>query len=557
MALDPAAVGGVRVVARSGPVRDRFLSSLKALLPAQAPWRKVPAGIGDDRLVGGLDLAATLRAGRPVAERGVLAQADGGVVIVPMAERAQGLVASRLGEMLDHGEVIVERDGVGTRAPARAGLIALDEAASPDEDFAPGLADRLAFRIALDAIPARHAVAAPAARAAAVAAARARLGLIVVDEAHVEALCATALALGIDSLRAPVFALRVARLAAALAGRARVADEDATLAARLVLAHRATRFPSAEDEEEPPPPPPEREPETPETEEPPDDPKQTGELDERILDAVKAVLPADVLERLIAAARRGGAGEGRKAAAGASLRRGRPAGVRPGDPRGGGRLSLIATLRQAAPWQRLRGARAGRIEVRRDDLRIKRFETPERSTTIFVVDASGSSALNRLGEAKGAVELLLARSYVRRDEVALVAFRGRGAELVLPPTRSLTRAKKRLAGLPGGGGTPLASGLETALQLALSIRRRGAEPRIVLLTDGAANVARDGTGGRAKAEEDALAAARLVRGQAVPVVLIDTAPRPQERSRRVAEALGARYAPLPNADARGLDRVIG
>jgi hypothetical protein len=84
------------------------------------------------------------------------------------------------------------------------------------------------------------------------------------------------------------------------------------------------------------------------------------------------------------------------------------------------------------------------------------FEGVQRATTttIFVVDASGSSALNRLAEAKGAVELLLAECYVRRDRVALVAFHGQHAELVLPPTRSLVRARRSLAGLPGGGGTP-------------------------------------------------------------------------------------------------------
>ena len=104
------------------------------------------------------------------------------------------------------------------------------------------------------------------------------------------------------------------------------------------------------------------------------------------------------------------------------------------------------------------------------------------------MDASGSSALHRLAEAKGAIELLLASCYVRRDRVALVAFRGQSAELLLPPTRSLVRAKRSLASLPGGGGTPLAAGIDVSLLLADAVQRRGGTPTIVLLTDGRANV---------------------------------------------------------------------
>ena len=177
--------------------------------------------------------------------------------------------------------------------------------------------------------------------------------------------------------------------------------------------------------------------------------------------------------------------------------------------RGGLRLSLIDTLRAAAPWQRLRGGDS-RVQIRRDDLRIRRFETRAQALTIFAVDASGSSALARLGEAKGAVELLLAEAYVKRAEVALVAFRGTTAELLLPPTRSLARARRSLAELPGGGGTPLAAGIHAARDLAEQARGRGRTPFIVLLTDGRANVAADGGTVRATAESDAQAAASAV-----------------------------------------------
>jgi magnesium chelatase subunit D len=175
---------------------------------------------------------------------------------------------------------------------------------------------------------------------------------------------------------------------------------------------------------------------------------------------------------------------------------------------------------------------------------------------VFVVDASGSSALHRLAEAKGAVELLLADCYVRRDRVAVIAFRGQRADLLLPPTRSLVRAKRSLAGLPGGGGTPLAAGIEAAAALLDGVQRRGGTPTVVLLTDGRANVARDGAPNRARAEQDALAAARRVRAGRVATLFVDTAPRPQPFARELAAALGAHYLPLPHADAATLQRAV-
>jgi magnesium chelatase subunit D len=243
-------------------------------------------------------------------------------------------------------------------------------------------------------------------------------------------------------------------------------------------------------------------------------------------------------------------------------RRGRPAGVRRGEPQRGERLNLIETLRAAAPWQRLRGVvRHGpqastRIAVRVDDFHITRFRQRRGTTTIFVVDASGSSALNRLAEAKGAVELLLADCYVRRDSVAVLAFRGAGAELLLPPTRSLVRAKRSLAALPGGGGTPLAAAIDAATALADSVRRRGDTPLVVLLTDGRANVALDGSGGRARAEADAEGAARRLRAGGAAALLIDTSPKPYPAAARLAEAMQATYLPLPFAGAQALSQVV-
>jgi magnesium chelatase subunit D len=234
--------------------------------------------------------------------------------------------------------------------------------------------------------------------------------------------------------------------------------------------------------------------------------------------------------------------------------------VRAAAPAPGLRLNLIETLRAAAPWQRLRatGSRPGgpKIRLEKSDFRVTRTEQRARTVTIFLVDASGSSALNRLAEAKGAVELLLADCYKRRDEVAVLAFRGKTAELLLPPTRSLVRAKRSLSGLPGGGGTPLAAGIDAGFLLAESVRRAGDTPTLVLLTDGRANVTLAGTGGRAQAEQEAVQAARRVRSAGHSALFLDISPRPGEQGRRLAREMAALYLPLPYADAASVSRAV-
>ncbi|MBC7841357.1 MAG: VWA domain-containing protein, partial [Gemmatimonadaceae bacterium] len=236
-------------------------------------------------------------------------------------------------------------------------------------------------------------------------------------------------------------------------------------------------------------------------------------------------------------------------------RRGAPDGVR--------RLHVLETLRAAAPWQRARatavaarGTAARSLIVERDDFRIRRYVERAGTSVIFVVDASGSAAAQRLGEAKGAVEALLAESYARRDRISLIAFRGTTADVLLPPTRALARARKLLASLPGGGGTPLATAIDVAITAGVAARRAGTLPVVVFLTDGRANVARDGKGGRTESMRDALDAAAQFRTSNLSAVLIDTSPRPEPMARKIADALGARYVPLPVVDARAIAGAV-
>lgn len=545
LALDPHGLGGAWIQAPAGPARDGWLALLRGASPPGAPWRRLPTGTADERLLGGIDLEATLAAGRPVAERGVLASADGGIVVVPMAERLPAGAAARIAAALDAGEIAVAREGIVRSDPARIGVVALDES-EPDEAPPPAaLLDRLAFHVDLRGT---RPTAPPPPGAAARDPAAVRAG-----PDAIEALCAASAALGVVSVRSELLALRAARAIAALDGRDAVAADDLTLAAELVLAPRATRLPA----EAPPPEPPESPPEDPA----PDDDETAATpsdrpLDDLVVAAALAAIPPGLLARLKAGQTARTKGDGKSGAVGKSGVRGRPAGLIAG-ARGGRRLDLVATLRAAAPWQGLRGdkdAQGPRVRVRPSDFRVRRMKPRAQATTIFAVDASGSSALHRLAEAKGAVELLLADCYVRRDRVAVVSFRGARAELLLAPTRSLVRAKRALAGLPGGGGTPLASALDAARELAVAVRRQGGTPAIVLLTDGRANVARDGS--NAGAESDALEAARALRAEGARAVLIDTAPRPSARARDLAAQMGAVYVALPQADARSMDRAV-
>ena len=517
--------------------------------------RRVPAHIDDERLLGGLDLAATLGAGRPVASRGLLSETDGGLVVLAMAERCTAATGARIASVLDAGEISAGRDAFADRQAARFLLVALEEGVEPEERAPDVLAERLAFQLDLAGMRPREVEAHPRARIAS-----AREGLARMkppDERTIESICTAAAAFGVVSVRAALFTLRTARAAAALAGRGVIEDDDLALAARLVLAPRARIAPPEQAAETPPPPEQEAD------DAAPNDQSDANAAADRVVEAVQSALPAEFLAQFLETraerrveARARGAG-----AAAKSARRGRPLGARAGTLRAGERLDLVATLRAAAPWQPLRRRDAAAssvalVLVRKGDFRIRRFVQRLESTIIVVVDASGSAALQRLAEAKGAVETLLADAYVTRARVALIAFRDIGAELLLPPTRSLSRAKRALAELPGGGTTPLAIAIDAASLLAQSERAKGRTPLIVFLTDGRGNVGRDGATGRAQAEADALAAARGVRAAALAVVFIDTAPRARPGAAELAAEMGAAYAPLPFVEAGAVAGVV-
>lgn len=555
LAADHLGLGGAILKTRDPLLALRWVERLASLLAEGTPVVKLPAHAGLDRILGGLDIAETLARGTTVAERGLLERANGGILVILSAERLDPARAVPIAHALDAGEVALEREGLGLVRPARLAVIAIDGSIGEDEAVPALLRERLAFAIPLEDEAATEP---PPVVAAADAAAwrSACRGLGVADQVTA-ALCQAALALGAGSLRAGILALRTARALAAIDGSAAEAAH-AALAARLVLAHRATRLPAPPPEEDRE----DRSPEsTPDTTDSDVSASGTGEMGELVLDAVRTALPEDLLRRLEAGA---GPGLSSRAGGGAMARqagklRGRPTASRPGTLEHGARLNLIDTLRAAAPWQKLRRqshpGRSG-VQVRRDDFRITRFRQRHETTVIFAVDASGSAAAQRLAEAKGAVELLLADCYVRRDRVALIAFRGRRADVLLPPTRSLQRARRALAELPGGGGTPLASAVIESARVAEQVRRTGGRPLLVFLTDGKANITRDGTADRIAAFAESEEAARSLRAQGHRAMVIDVSGIPHEAARRLAVAMAASYLPLPHANATAISRSV-
>jgi magnesium chelatase subunit D len=587
VALEGRAYGGVLLDGADGDTARPWLDYLSVLWPHDAPLCRLSGAVDDDRLIGGLDLAATLARGRPVAERGLLAEADGGIVVLPLADRASAIVTGRLIAVMDTGVAPIPSAGCIPRHEsierhaARVTVIAIQHCRDGDDGVAPALADRLAFHVRLAGpLPL------PTGRDhRSLTRARVWLQGIHAGIEVVTALCRIADELGVASMRAIVFAVRAACGCAALRGGTSVTDDDIIAAAQLVLAPRATHGPRAEDDEQPSDTPPHEPParasgaeghaagadrdatdqgpgETTDAR-PPD-----GTLADVVVRATRAVLDGVWTHVAVDGRRQQRSAAGRSGARRADPVRGRAAGCRRGVPGGGARLDLLATLRAAAPWQRIhRTARPGAagddgehgrpgITIRRDDLRIRRHAGQTKTTVIFVVDASGSAAAQRMAEAKGAVELLLGESYARRDQVSLIAFRGLGVQHLLAPTRALARARRMIAALPAGGATPLATALEATYVAALKARRDGSDVTIVLLTDARANVARDGRGGRAQASADALASGRRFRGLPATVLLIDTASRPVPLAAQLAGVMGARYVPLPNADAHRLSAVV-
>ncbi len=592
LAVDPS-LGGVVVPAAVGSGKSTLARSFADILPEDTPFVELPLNVTEDRLIGGVDLEATLARGERVVQHGVLSKAHGGVLYVDSLSLLDSSAVSHIMDAMSRGAVLVEREGLSEVHPSEFMLLGTYDPS--DGEVRMGLLDRIGmivpFNTQNDYRARKRIVNCVLGKNGSedtedelkmlkgiIEAAKEQLPLVSMTKEQMQGLIQSAVSLGVEGNRADVFAIRAAKASAALAQRADVDEDDLKLALKLVLVPRATRMPQQEEEMvDDMPPEEDMPPETPESEdqEQPDDssdPDSNEEeeqeetpdmIEELMMEAVETELPDNIMNISLAAKRKSKSGSRGEAL---NNRRGRFVRSQEGEMRSG-KVAIIPTLISAAPWQESRKLerkkKYGKVNtalvINKEDVRIKKFRDKSGTLYVFMVDASGSMALNRMRQAKGAVSHLLQNAYVHRDQVSLISFRGKEAQLLLPPSQSVDRAKRELDVLPTGGGTPLASALFLGLETAKQARTKGvSQIMFVLITDGRGNISLqslyDQDAPKATKEEveneiEGLAATIFAEG--IASVVIDTQMNYLSRGEapKLAEKLGGRYFYLPNAKA--------
>jgi len=559
-AVDPR-IGGVLLRGHKGSAKTTLARGLADLLDG-APFVELPLGATEDRLVGTLDTAAALTGDGFRFQPGLLAEAHGGVLYVDEINLLADHLIDTLLDVTVSGENVVERDGISHRHPARFVLVG---SMNPEEgELRPQLLDRFGFCVEMTA---------PAAIADRVEAIRRRLAFdhhpladprpgstdrredppvastrigtarpATVPTGLLEAAARLAIEVGAEGLRADLTLCRAASALAGLEGREHATVSDLRRVAPLALAHRSRRGPF-------------------------DPPTLAPDALERALDdalgdprsqdpgpgnSENPEVPADHDGDDGPAKPQGGSNGAseRPVVLGSARRTPLPRPERANASRGrfvrdapvpdGGAVAAAPTMRALA---RRRGTDPA-AELRREDLRAEVRVAPKRRTIVLCVDLSGSmGADERARAATGTALGLLTGAYQRRDRVALVGFRGAGAEVLLAPTSSIEVARNRLDDLATGGETPLADGIARGLEIAAAAATGGGDSLLVVLTDGRAT-------GKPDAIETSLAAAATVQRQGIAALVVDceTGPIRLRLAEQLATAMGARHLDVDSLD---------
>jgi magnesium chelatase subunit D len=572
LAVEPA-IGGLLVTGTRGTAKSTAVRALAALLPpieagVPTPFVELPIGATEDRVVGTLDVRTLLGSGERQFDPGLLARADRGVLYVDEVNLLPDHLVDVILDAAASGQNTVERDGASVVHDARIMLVG---SMNPEEgELRPQLLDRFGLCVAIandddlerrveiverrlrfEHDPAAFALAFEArttARRDQIARARALLPNVTIDRAHVRLAASLALEARVEGMRADLTIVRTARAIAACDGRTAVRADDIEAAAQPALAHRRRDAPRGTP---PRPPSPSPLPGDGTTEQPSaagTNGAHGGRRDAVEIGAAVDVGPRGQTVTALAVRRtRRLVARGKSATpvlAGAARVVRRPT----------ARIAPLPTI-HAAAIARAPEHVAAPLVFEAAHLRFIERRGRERELVILVVDASGSmAAAARMRAAKGVVCGLLEDAYRRRDAVALIAFRGEDAEVLVPPTRSAVLAYRRLRSLPTGGRTPLAAALRRAREVAQAYARResGTRVALVLVSDARANAPeRDALGA-------ALREAALTRGAIARALCVDTElGRVRLRNaQRIAASLDAQYRHLDDCSERALGATV-